>query len=141
MVAIAKGTVPLPGSAWADGKLAELAEHLGKMVEHPKPKSTQPRFARRCVTLYVFFVRPLTFVVPVSSMAMCGSYRMPLYMASKSSMERAVSLFIIHQNHLTIRRQFSVGSLFSQIPTAWPSFSPTMLLRATFHNISNITRG
>ena len=34
----------LPGSAWANGKLAELAELLGKMVEHPKPKSTQPRF-------------------------------------------------------------------------------------------------
>ena len=27
---------PLPGSAWADGKLTELAEQLGKMVEHPK---------------------------------------------------------------------------------------------------------
>ena len=25
---------------------------LGKMVEHPKLKSTEPRFARRCVTLY-----------------------------------------------------------------------------------------
>ena len=45
--------VPLPSSAWADGKLAELAEQLGKMVEHPKSKSTQPRFARRCVDLYV----------------------------------------------------------------------------------------
>ena len=44
---------PLPGSAWADGKLAELAEQLGKMVEHPKSMSTQPRFARRCVTLYI----------------------------------------------------------------------------------------
>ena len=42
----------LPGSAWADGKFAELAEQLGKMVEHPKSKSTQPRFARRCVALY-----------------------------------------------------------------------------------------
>ena len=27
---------PLPGSAWADWKLAELAEQLGKMVKHPK---------------------------------------------------------------------------------------------------------
>ena len=33
------------------GKLAELAEHLGKMVEHPKSDSTQHRFARRGVTL------------------------------------------------------------------------------------------
>ena len=44
---------PLPGSAWADGNLAELAEQLGKMVEHPKTKSIQPRFARRWVTLYI----------------------------------------------------------------------------------------
>ena len=36
---------------WADGKLAELAEQLGKMVEHPKSKSTQPRFARIWVPL------------------------------------------------------------------------------------------
>ena len=41
----------VPPSAWADGNLAELAEQLGKMVEHPKSKSTQPRFARRWVTL------------------------------------------------------------------------------------------
>ena len=27
---------PLPGSAWADGKLAEMSEQLGKIVEHPK---------------------------------------------------------------------------------------------------------
>ena len=27
---------PQPGSAWANGKLADLAEQLGKMVEHPK---------------------------------------------------------------------------------------------------------
>ena len=33
------------------GKLADLAEHVVKMVEHPKSKSTQPRFARRCLTL------------------------------------------------------------------------------------------
>ena len=32
----------------SDGKLAEVAEQLGKMVEHPKSKSTQPRFASRC---------------------------------------------------------------------------------------------
>ena len=43
----------LAGPAWADGKLAELAKQLGKMVEHPKSKSTQPRFARICVTLYI----------------------------------------------------------------------------------------
>ena len=30
------------------GKLAELAEQLGKIVEHSKSKSTQPRFTR-CV--------------------------------------------------------------------------------------------
>ena len=42
----------MPGSAWADGKLAELAEQLGKMVEHPKSKSTQLRLAKRCVTRY-----------------------------------------------------------------------------------------
>ena len=29
----------VPPSAWADGKLAELAEQLGKMVEDPKSKS------------------------------------------------------------------------------------------------------
>ena len=27
---------PQPSSAWADGKLAEVAEQVGKMVEHPK---------------------------------------------------------------------------------------------------------
>ena len=27
----------LPGSAWADGNLAELAEQVGKMVEHHNP--------------------------------------------------------------------------------------------------------
>ena len=45
----------VPPSPWADGKgkLAELSEQLGKMVEHPKSKSTQPRFARRWVTLYM----------------------------------------------------------------------------------------
>ena len=31
---------PLPSSACADGKLVELTEQLGKMVEHPKAKST-----------------------------------------------------------------------------------------------------
>ena len=34
---------PLPGSAWVDGKLAELAEQLCKMEEHPKSKSTKTR--------------------------------------------------------------------------------------------------
>ena len=34
-------TALLTGSAWADGKLAELAEQLGKIVEHPKSMSTQ----------------------------------------------------------------------------------------------------
>ena len=32
----------LPGSALADGKLAELTEQVGKMEEHPRSKSTQP---------------------------------------------------------------------------------------------------
>ena len=50
---------PLPGSAWADGKLAELAKHLGKMVEHPKSKPTQPRFARSWATLYNMYTRSL----------------------------------------------------------------------------------
>ena len=47
------------GSAGADGKLAELAEQLGKMVEHPKSKSAQPRFARRWVPLYTIVHPPL----------------------------------------------------------------------------------
>ena len=41
----------LPSSAGADVKLAEVAEQGGKTVEHPKSKSTQPRFARRLATL------------------------------------------------------------------------------------------
>ena len=32
---------PLPSSAWADEKLAEMIKQVGKMVEHPKSKSTQ----------------------------------------------------------------------------------------------------
>ena len=31
----------VPPSAWADGKLAEVAEQLGKIVEHHRSKSTQ----------------------------------------------------------------------------------------------------
>ena len=69
---------PLPDSAWADGKLAELAEHLGNMrrvaysratsrsrcvktghsqisnspmVEHHRSKSTQPNYPSGCLTL------------------------------------------------------------------------------------------
>ena len=38
----------LPGSAWADGKLAELAEQQGKMGEHPESKSTQPVLQEMC---------------------------------------------------------------------------------------------
>ena len=38
-------------SALADVKFADVAEQVGKMVEHPKSKSTQPRFARRPGTL------------------------------------------------------------------------------------------
>ena len=42
----------LPGSAWADGKLAKLAEKMGKLVDllHNKSKSTQPNFPSRCIT-------------------------------------------------------------------------------------------
>ena len=32
--------------------MAELADQLGKMVEHPKSKSAQPRFAKRRVSLF-----------------------------------------------------------------------------------------
>ena len=42
----------VPPSAWADGKLADLAEMLGKMVEHHGPKSTEPKYQSRCPTLY-----------------------------------------------------------------------------------------
>ena len=35
---------------------AEVAEQVGKMVEHPKLKSTQPRFARIWATLYSLFL-------------------------------------------------------------------------------------
>ena len=33
---------PLPISAWADGKLAEVAEQVGEIGEYPKSKSTRP---------------------------------------------------------------------------------------------------
>ena len=39
-----------PSTAWANVKLAEVAEQVGKMMELPKSKSTQPSFARRCRT-------------------------------------------------------------------------------------------
>ena len=39
----------LPDSAWADGKLAELAEHLGKTVEHHVDQS-QPNPTLRADT-------------------------------------------------------------------------------------------
>ena len=44
---------PLPHFVWAGGN-AEVAEQLGKMVvvDHPKLKSTQLRFAMRWATLY-----------------------------------------------------------------------------------------
>ena len=34
----------LPGSAWADGILTEMAEQVSKMVEHLGSKSTQPNY-------------------------------------------------------------------------------------------------
>ena len=43
---------PLPGSAWADGKLADLAEQLGKMVDHHRSNSTQQKYPSRCPSLY-----------------------------------------------------------------------------------------
>ena len=42
----------LTNCASADGKLAELTEQLGKMVEHPKAKSTHQRFARTWTSLF-----------------------------------------------------------------------------------------
>ena len=46
----------LPGSAWALGKLAELAEQVGKMVEHYRSKSTQPNYPTRWNTLYQLWI-------------------------------------------------------------------------------------
>ena len=43
------GCVEQPGD---DGKLAELAEQMAKMVEHLRPKSTQPNYPTRWTTLY-----------------------------------------------------------------------------------------
>ena len=48
----------LPGSAWADGKLAELAVWLGRLVEHPKFKSTElhvTQSARRWTSHVIIF--------------------------------------------------------------------------------------
>ena len=42
----------LPGSAWADGKRADLAEELGETVEHHRQKSNQPNYPIRWVALY-----------------------------------------------------------------------------------------
>ena len=36
------------------GLMGNWQNWLGKMVEHPKLKSTEPRFARRCVTLCMY---------------------------------------------------------------------------------------
>ena len=41
----------LPGSALANGKLAELAEHVGRMVEHLRSKSTQPNYPTTGIAL------------------------------------------------------------------------------------------
>ena len=43
---------PLPSSVWAEGKLAEVAEQVGKMMEDPELKSNQSRFVSECLTLY-----------------------------------------------------------------------------------------
>ena len=45
----------LPGSAWADGELAEVAEQAGKWVEHHRSESTQPNYLTRWATLYVTY--------------------------------------------------------------------------------------
>ena len=42
----------VPGSARADGKLAEVAEQLGKIEEHHRSKSTQPNYPTRWDTLH-----------------------------------------------------------------------------------------
>ena len=46
----------VPPSVWFclryDGKLAELAEQLGKIVEHHRSKSTQPNYPTRWTTLF-----------------------------------------------------------------------------------------
>ena len=49
---------PLPGSTRADGKLAELAEQVGKMVEHHRSKSTQPSYLVGFPTLHVDVTSP-----------------------------------------------------------------------------------
>ena len=41
---------PLPGCAWADGKLAEVDDQAGKMVEHLRSKSTQSNNPTRWTT-------------------------------------------------------------------------------------------
>ena len=42
----------VPPSAWADRKLADLAEQLGKMVEYHRSQSTLSHYPSRCLTLY-----------------------------------------------------------------------------------------
>ena len=44
----------LPSSAWADGKLAELAEQVDKLVEHHMCESTHPKYPTRGDTLYKY---------------------------------------------------------------------------------------
>ena len=47
----------LPDSAWAGGLFAEAAEQLGKMVEHPKSKSTQPGLVEESqISLFYTFI-------------------------------------------------------------------------------------
>ena len=72
----------LPCSALADGKLTEVVEHMGVVVEHPQSKSTQPMFASRCPALYIQifrmkhmvsvpFLPPSTFLVNIISLSDC----------------------------------------------------------------------
>ena len=42
------------GSAWTDVKLAELAEQVGKMLEHHILKSTQTRNMTRLAAVYEY---------------------------------------------------------------------------------------
>ena len=46
----------VPISACADGKLAEMTEQVGKMVEHLRSKSTQSNHLTRWITLYKVFI-------------------------------------------------------------------------------------
>ena len=62
---------PLPGSAWADVKLAELAEQVGKIVEYHESKSTQPRFETWWRTLLMHMPRWAVLHMHMSMLRSC----------------------------------------------------------------------